>query len=72
MNDVPFTDLIQMEFDAHELTKIVRIRMMSETFFALVFMAVSPLLFHFFAIRTVIIGAGVFTLVFGLRGLRST
>jgi DHA3 family macrolide efflux protein-like MFS transporter len=69
LNDISFTDLVQSEFKIHDLHKIFRLRLMFETFFSLVFAAVSPLLFHQFPIRSVICGAGVFIVFFGGWGL---
>ena len=69
LNDLPFMDLVQAEFGLKDLSKIFRLRMIAETFFSLLFMLISPLLFRFFPIRSVIFGCGIFILAFGVLGL---
>ena len=69
INDIAFTDLVQVHFKSRDLHKIFRLRLMLETFASLVLMAFSPLLFHFFAIRTVIFSGGLVFLLVGLWGL---
>jgi DHA3 family macrolide efflux protein-like MFS transporter len=70
INDIAFTDLVQSHFKNRDLHKIFRLRLILETSFSLVFMAISPMLFHFFPVRTVIFSGGMIFLVVGLLGLR--
>ena len=69
MNDLPFYDLVQREYAIADLPRIFRIRMIFENLFTLLFMLVSPFLFHHFPIRTVIMGCGVFGLIISCYGL---
>ena len=68
MNDIPFTDLVQVQFPLRDLTKVFRLRMTLETLFTLLLMLASPFLFRMFGVRNVILWCGVFTFLFGLSG----
>ena len=69
LNDLPFTDFIQTEYHGTDLTKIVRLRMIFENFFTLIFMLIAPFLFHHFKTRFVILFSATLILTWGVYGL---
>jgi DHA3 family macrolide efflux protein-like MFS transporter len=72
LNDLPFTDIVQLEFHLKDLPKIFRLRMIIETLFSLILTLLSPLLFKTFSVRPVIIGCGVFVILTSGYGLIQT
>jgi DHA3 family macrolide efflux protein-like MFS transporter len=60
MNDLPFLEMMQERFSAAKLTRLVRLRIVSETVFYLFFTLVSPVLFKNVGVKGAISGAGLF------------
>ena len=75
MNDLPFLEMLQERFSPERLNRLIRLRMISETIFYLVFTLLSPFLFRSLGIAPSIAGAGylcvMLSVVFYLRSRRA-
>lgn len=60
INDLPFLEMLQARFASSKLHRLVRVRIITETFFNLVFALLSPLLFKWAGVPGSIAGAGWF------------
>jgi DHA3 family macrolide efflux protein-like MFS transporter len=69
MNEVTFFDLVQTRFPLKELPRIVRLRLATDTAATLVLTLISPFLFHWLTVRTVIAMCGVIWVTVGITGL---
>jgi MFS transporter, DHA3 family, macrolide efflux protein len=69
LNDLPFTDLIQLRYSIDELPMIFRLRMALETAATLVFMLAAPTLLHVFSPKTLVGLCGFLMLFFGWIGI---
>ncbi|NDF14512.1 MFS transporter [bacterium] len=67
MNDLPFLEMLQERFSPARLSRLVRLRIVSETVFYLIFTLLSPLLFRTAGVAGAISGAGLFCIL--LSGL---
>jgi DHA3 family macrolide efflux protein-like MFS transporter len=70
MNDLPSVDLIQGAFAIKDLPRIFRLKLTLDHLAYLVFLSLSPLLFHFLSVRSIIMICGAITIGSGLVGLR--
>ena len=69
MNEVTFFDLVQNRFAANEVTRVVRLRMATDTAAVLVLMLFSPWLFRIMSVPTVIGLCGIIWILTGVVGL---
>jgi DHA3 family macrolide efflux protein-like MFS transporter len=58
VNDLPFLEMLQARFPPSKLNRLVRLRIIAETFFNLVFALLSPFLFRWAGVPGSIAGAG--------------
>ncbi len=68
LNDLPSVDLIQGSFSGKDLPRIFRLKMTLDNLAYLVFLSLSPMLFHFLSVRSIIIACGAITIGAGAVG----
>lgn len=66
LNDLPCTDMIQLQIPLKDMPKIFRLKMTLDTLAAFIFMLASPILFQLFPIRSVLLGCGILMLWIGV------
>lgn len=69
MNEVTFFDLVQARFPTTEITRIVRLRMATDTTVTLALMLLAPLMFRILGVRSVIGLCGALWMIVGVIGL---
>ena len=69
MNEVTFFDLVQSRFPIGELSRIVRLRLATDTTATFVLMLISPALYHWLSVRIVIALCGGLWVAVGAVGL---
>jgi DHA3 family macrolide efflux protein-like MFS transporter len=67
-NDLPFADLVQAHFPTTAISKIYRLRNITDSLFMFLMMTISPFFFHVFSVRKVIAACGILMALGGVLG----
>jgi DHA3 family macrolide efflux protein-like MFS transporter len=70
LNDLPCIDMIQNSYSSKDIPRIFRLKMTFDNLAALILLLISPVLFHFFSIRSIIIACGFMTILAGAIGIQ--
>jgi DHA3 family macrolide efflux protein-like MFS transporter len=70
MNDLSCIEMIQEVIQLRDLPRIFRLKMTLDNLAFLIFLLISPALFHFLSVRSVIVFCGIITIGAGMVGYR--